>query len=105
MKDGVPSYQLAVYGLQHYWGVDEASFRAALESGDFASRWIRREHSLRQDFIEHFGDPAVLNGVYTVNLPDGRSAPVHMRFSRVPEKNDLADCIVSIFALSDPEHV
>ena len=100
MKDGVLISDLAIYGLQDYLGMEEPDFRAALESGE-VNRWIRREHSLVSDFIRNFEDPAVLNGVYTVSLPDGRSMPVHLRFSRVPEKNDIADCIVTIFAPSD----
>jgi len=100
MKDGILTSDLAIYGLQDYLGMEETEFRAALESGE-VNRWIRREHSLASDFIRNFEDPAVLNGVYTVNLPDGHSMPVHMRFSRVPEENDMADCIVTIFAPSD----
>ena len=93
--------QLAVYGLAEYLGVDEAAFSRALQKGDLGSQWIRTDRRLSDQIIENYEDPSILNGIYTLDLPGGRSARVHMRFHRVPEENGTAECIVSIFAVAD----
>ena len=93
--------ELAVYGLQDYLGVDEAAFRRALRKGDLGSSWIRTDRRLADIIMDHYDDPSVLNGIYTLDLPGGRSRRVHMRFHRVPDENSPAECIVSLFAVAD----
>ena len=89
-----PDLEIGVYGLQKQLGLSEDAFREELFSRRI-SILDRNGSELFGQMAAHYDDPSCLNGTYTLILPDGRTRKVHMRFSRILDKELGVECIVS----------
>lgn len=88
------SAEIACYGLQEELGIDEKEFRRQLIQrtllildGDGKNIYDR--------VLENYDQAASLNGLYTLQLENGKRVGCHVRFNRILERDHDVECIVS----------
>ena len=84
-----------VYGLQASLGMDRDTFLKHL-SGRELSIVSSGGESLARLLAESGGDPARVNGLYTIRFPDGRDFRAHIRFSLIPDEAESVSCIMTL---------
>jgi len=86
--------EVAAYGLQDILGVSEEEFSRALNDGRFAT-WTGNRFDLNSIFQKNAESVGKMNGVYSLELPDGRRERLVIKYSLVPEDRYGVECIIS----------
>ena len=86
--------EAVVYGLEAAFGMNQDDFIRALNHGEI--RMVSesgRQISLQS--LSEEEDPAPLNGLYILSLPNGKHVRTHLRFSRILSAHSDVDFILS----------
>ena len=86
--------EAVVYGLEAAFGMNQDDFIRALNCGEIRMfSESGRQISLRS--LSEEEDPAPLNGLYILSLPNGKRVRTHLRFSRILSAHSDVDFILS----------
>ena len=87
--------EVVVYGLQDALCMDQQAFSGLLRERRLVLTGAEGD-SLTDRLPLYRNDPARLNGLYTLCLPDGKRVRMHVRFSPVQDASDGLSCILSM---------
>ena len=87
--------EVVVYGLQDTLCMDQQAFSGLLRERRLVLTGAEGD-SLTDRLPLYRNDPARLNGLYTLCLPDGKRVRMHVRFSPVQDASDGLSCILSM---------